>query len=123
MTSEAQYLEAGNPAGPFRMLLPRQKGHQYDIDHADGRFYIRTNDGAQNFKLMSAAEGNLAKASWNEVVPHRPDVLLEGFDLFKDYLVLQERARGSTQIQVRAWSGDAHFPDFGRSGLHGFRGA
>jgi oligopeptidase B len=115
MTSESQYLEAGNPAGTFKMFLPRQKGHQYDVDHADGKFYIRTNDGAQNFKLMSAAEGSLAKTGWKEVVPHRPDVLLEGFDLFKDYLVLQERAKGLTQIQVRAWGGDAHFLDFGEA--------
>jgi oligopeptidase B len=115
MTSESQYLEAANPMGSFKVFLPRQKGHQYDLDHADGKFFIRTNDdGAQNFKLMSTAEGNVAKANWKEVVPHRPDVLLEGFDLFKDFLVLQERGNALTRIQVRPWTGGGdHFLDFG----------
>jgi len=114
MTSESLYLEAANPTGSFKVFLPRRKGHQYDLDHADGKFYIRTNDGAQNFKLMSAAEGNVARANWKEVVPHRPDVLLEGFELFKDFLVLQERGNALTRIQVRPWTGGGdHFLDFG----------
>ncbi|MBD0256184.1 MAG: S9 family peptidase [Cytophagales bacterium] len=114
MTSESLYLEAANPTGSFKVFLPRQKGHQYDLDHADGKFYIRTNDGAQNFKLMATAEGNPAKANWKEVVPHRPDVLLEGFELFKEYLVLQERGNALTRIQVRPWAGGGdHFLDFG----------
>jgi oligopeptidase B len=63
---------------------------------------------------MSAAEGSIAKANWKEVVPHRPDVLLEGFDLFKEYLVLQERGNALTRIQVRPWAGGGdHFLDFG----------
>jgi oligopeptidase B len=114
MTSESLYLEAANPTGSFKVFLPRQKGHQYDLDHANGKFYIRTNDGAQNFKLMSTAEGSTAKANWKEVVPHRPDVLLEGFELFKDFLVLQERGNALTRIQVRPWTGGGdHFLDFG----------
>jgi oligopeptidase B len=114
MTSESLYLEAANPTGRFKVFLPRRKGHQYDLDHADGKFYIRTNDGAQNFKLMSVTEGNVATANWKEVVPHRPDVLLEGFELFKDFLVLQERGNALTRIQVRPWTGGGdHFLDFG----------
>ncbi len=114
MTSESHYLEAANPAGKFKVFLPRQKGHEYDIDHAAGKFYIHTNDGASNFKLMAVEEANPAKANWKEVVPHRPDVLLEDFDLFKEYLVLQERGNALTRIQVKPWSGgESHFLDFG----------
>ena len=116
LSSEVRYLDANAPSGDFQTFLPREPEHEYDVDHAGGAFYIHTNDGgAANFKLMRAAERATSKARWEEVIPHRADVLLEGFELFKDHLVLQERERGLTQIRVRPWADAAseHAVDFG----------
>ena len=95
---------------------PRERGHEYGIDHYNGRFYIRTNKDAQNFRLMCAQPGVTDVAAWEEVVPHRPDTLLESFELFDDYLVLSDRREGLARLRVIPWDGSApHEVDFGES--------
>jgi oligopeptidase B len=115
LSAEYRYLDADDPMGAPRVFLAREPNHEYSIDHLGDRFYIRTNWEAENFRLMSAPVGATTKAEWVEVIPHRADVLLQGFDLFKDYLVLSERSRGSDQIRVKAWDGSSDkylaFPD------------
>ncbi|MFK7936466.1 MAG: S9 family peptidase, partial [Saprospiraceae bacterium] len=73
---------------------------------------IRTNLDAKNFRLMSTPEDKTAKENWTEVLPHRPDVLLEGMDIFTDHLVLTERKNGITQLRVRPWKGEEHYIQF-----------
>jgi oligopeptidase B len=107
VTSEFRYLEAGDPAAPPRLFLARRHGHEYDVEHCGDHFYIRTNDAAQNFRLMRTPVHDTARARWEEVIPHRPDVLLEGIEVFRDYLVSQERHRGLMRLTVRPWSGAA----------------
>jgi oligopeptidase B len=100
--SEAWVLPAGRPDQPFRVVSPRQKDLLYTVNHQDGRFVIRTNaDGANNFKLMTAPESDPSRANWRELVPHRETVLLDGFDVFRDHLVLYERTNALRQIRVR----------------------
>jgi oligopeptidase B len=114
LANEYRYLDAHNPTGTFQVFLPRQRGHEYSLDHAGGRFYIRTNDQAQNFRLMSTPQETPGREHWTEVVPHRAEVLLQGFVLFEDYLVLQERRAGLTHLHIRPWDGTAgHDLDFG----------
>ncbi len=113
LTSEYRYLDAGQPRGAFTVFQPRQRGLLYDVDHLADRFYIRTNDGARNFKLMEASAGNTALAGWRELIAHRDDVLLEDVALFNDYLVLGERRAGLTQIRVIPWGqADGYYLDF-----------
>jgi oligopeptidase B len=101
-TSEAWVLPAGRPDQPFRVVSSRQKDLLYTVNHQDGRFVIRTNaDGANNFKLMTAPESDPSRANWRELVPHRETVLLDGFDVFRDHLVLYERTNALRQIRVR----------------------
>jgi oligopeptidase B len=86
------------------------------VDHFGNNFYIRTNkDGATNFKLMQTPVTKTAKQNWKEVIPHRPDVLLEGTEIFKDYLVLQERKNGLTQLRIKKWKDPEtdYYVDFG----------
>lgn len=110
LTSEYQFLEADNPNGKFRMFQKRTRGLEYSISHFGDSFYIVTNkDNATNFKLMKTIESSTAKENWVEVIPHREDVLLEGVDIFKDYLVVEERSNGLNRIQVRPWSGDGAY--------------
>ncbi|MCX6557882.1 MAG: S9 family peptidase [Candidatus Aminicenantes bacterium] len=113
LTSEYRYLDAGQPRGGFKVFQPRLRGLLYEVDHLGDRFYIRTNDGARNFKLMEAAAGNTARESWRELIPHRDDVLLEDVALFNGYLVLGERRAGLPQIRVIPWGqSDGYYLDF-----------
>lgn len=112
LSQEYRVLEANNPEGNFRILQPRERGLEYDIDHFGDKFYIRTNWNALNFRLMETPEKATTKENWKEVIAHRSDVLLEGMDIFKDYLVLSERKNGITQIRIRPWNGTEHYVQF-----------
>ena len=103
LTSEYRYLDAAQPRGAFKIFQPRQRGLLYEVDHLAGHFYIRTNDGARNFKLMEATAEQTSREGWHELIPHRDDVLLEDVALFNDYLVLGERRAGLPQIRVIPW--------------------
>ena len=102
LTTEFRYLDASDPGAPPKTFLPRERGHEYDIDHYRGRFYIRTNAGARNFRLLEAGDDRPQRDAWRELVPHREDVLIEGFELFRDHLVVAERHAGLTRIRVRS---------------------
>jgi len=104
LTSEYQILEATNPNGAFRMFQKRTRGLEYSISHYENSFYIVTNiDDADNFQLMQTSEEATAKENWTILIPHREDTLLEGIDIFKDYLVISERTNGLTQIKIQPW--------------------
>ena len=111
-SQEYQVLDASTPTGKFRVLQPREKGLEYGIDHYGDKFYIRTNWNAQNFRLMETPENKTTKENWKELIPNRADVLFEGMDIFKDYLVLSERKNGITQIRIRPWKGEEHYIQF-----------
>jgi oligopeptidase B len=114
LTTEYQILEADNPDGTFRMFQKRVRGLEYSINHYDDSFYILTNkDKAENFKLMKSSENKTSKANWKEVIAHRDDVLLEDIEIFKDFLVLEERENGLNKIKIIPWSGeDAYYLPF-----------
>jgi oligopeptidase B len=112
-SQEYRYLEADRPFGEFKIFLTREREHEYHIDHFDDRFLIRTNDHAKNFRLMWTPVEKTGRAQWQEIIPHRDDVYLGDFELFKEHFVLEERARGLTQIRVVPWSGGAgHYLEF-----------
>jgi len=99
-TTEVQYLDADNPAGKFKIIQPRQHEVEYYVDHRGGLFYIRTNEGAKNFKLMTTSVKTPAKANWKEIIPHRDSVKIDDIDLFKNHLVIYERERGLNNIRI-----------------------
>ena len=114
LSTEYRYLDANDPKGEFQVFLPREKDHEYSIDHFGDHFFIYTNDAAKNYRLMKTPITATAKQNWSEVIPHRSDALLEGFEIFKDYLVLRERENGLVQMRVRPWNGRGeHYLDFG----------
>lgn len=113
LSQEYRYLDANRPAGEFKIFLARQRDHEYHIDHFEGQFLIRTNDQAKNFRLMATPVDQIEKANWRELIPHRGDVFLSDFDIFKAYLVVEERRRGLTEIRVIPWAGgDGHYLAF-----------
>jgi oligopeptidase B len=113
LTSELRYLEAADPLGDFRVVLPRRQGVEYDATHHGEYFYIRTNDRAKNFRLMRTEVGDPSSEHWHEVIPARADVTIEGVDSFEDHLALYERERGLEKICIRDGSGAfSHYIEF-----------
>jgi len=102
MATEYSYIRADQPDAPFKVLFPRERGHEYSASHFGDYFYVLTNDHAKNFRLMRTPVARPSRANWEEVIPHRADVLLEDFEFFKDFLVLSERKDGLVQLRVRA---------------------
>jgi oligopeptidase B len=114
-SSEYRFLDANTPNGEFKLIVPREMGHEFSVDHYKDRFYFVTNtDGAKNFKLMSAKTTQTDKKYWKDVIEHRNDVYLSGIELFNDFLVVQERKNGLLQIHVMRWDKKAdYYIDFG----------
>ncbi len=105
LTSEYRYADADRPHNGCEVFLPRERGHEYRIDHYRGRFYIRSNAAARNFRLLETPDDRTGREHWGELVPHREDVLLEAFELFRDHLVVQERRDGLVRLRVQPWDG------------------
>jgi oligopeptidase B len=114
LSSEYRFLDADNPSGEFQIIQPRERDLEYSVDHYQNKFYIHTNLDAKNFRLMETPVDKTTRENWKEVIPNRADVLLEGFEVFKNYLVLSERKNGLTQIRVIKWSDKSeHYLNFG----------
>ncbi len=99
-SNEFRYIPADNPNAEWKIVLPRQADHEYDIDHRGDLFYIRTNKGAKNFRVVSAPVSDPAEKNWKEFVAHRPAVKIDGVDLFVDHAVLSEWENGLEQIEI-----------------------
>ncbi|HVI44899.1 MAG TPA: S9 family peptidase [Chitinophaga sp.] len=100
LSSECRIIDASKPDGAFQVFHPREKEMLYDVDHRDDKFYIVTNWKALNFRLMETAVGKTGRENWKELIPNRSDVLLEGLEMFKDFMVLSERKSGLTQLRI-----------------------
>ncbi|MDW5288683.1 S9 family peptidase [Formosa sp. PL04] len=110
LSNEYQFIDANNIDSEWKVIQPREKDLLYNVDHYANHFYIKTNiDDAKNFKLVETPIHATEKENWVDVIPHRDDVLLENFDLFKDYLVITERENGLKNIRIRNWDGTEHY--------------
>ena len=108
VTSEVWFLETGDPLGRFRLLAAREQDVEYEVEDHGERFFIVTNaDGAENFKLVEAPTASPGREHWRDVVGHRPDVKLDGIEVFARHLVLFERAEGLSRLRVRRLSDGA----------------
>jgi oligopeptidase B len=114
LTNYYQILNADTPDGKFREFSPREKGIEYSIDHYDDKFYVVTNLDAMNFRLMETPETKTSKSNWKEKIAHRKDTLLTGIEIFKDHLVLTERANANPIMRIiDQKTGKKHYLDFG----------
>ncbi len=99
-STEVRYLPASNPLSPLAVLQPREPGHEYYADHGGHVFYIRTNKGATNFRVVTAPDTAPGEANWKELIAHRPEVKIESIDAFAKHLVLSEWENGLQQIEA-----------------------
>ena len=99
-SSEVRYLPANNPDAELKIVAPRQADHEYDVDHRGDLFYIRTNKGAKNFRVVTAPVSDPSEKNWKEFVAHRPAVKVEDVSLFSDHAVLSEWENGLQQLEI-----------------------
>ena len=114
LSTEFRYLDADDPNGSFKIFQPRERDLEYSIDHFANHFYIRTNLDAKNFRLMKTPLAKTGKKNWEEVIPNRDDTFLNGFELFENFLVLEERKAGLINLRVIKWKDNSeHYLNFG----------
>ena len=99
-TSEVRLLSAADPAGQFKSVLGREKGHRYSIEHRSGELYIRTNKNAKNFRVVQAPLAAPQETNWKDVVKHDKDVLVGAIEVFRDYLVASEKTNALARMRI-----------------------
>ena len=110
LTTEYRFLNADNPDAEFTIFQERVEGLDYSISHYKHSFYILANiDGATNFKLLKTQDNKTTKENWEEVIPHRASVLLEDIEIFKDYLIVNERENGLNKLRIMSWNGEEDY--------------
>jgi oligopeptidase B len=97
---EIRYLPADSPTGAFKVVLARQEGHEYDVDHYNGLFYITTNKGAKNFRVVTAPIADPSEKNWKPFIDHEPSLKIDGLTFFANHLVVSEREGGLTYLRV-----------------------
>ncbi len=103
-TSEVSLLAANNPQGIFRSVLGRTPEHRYSVDHRQGELFILTNQNAKNFRLVRTPLETPAEAHWQEMITHDDHVLLEGLELFRDFLVISEKHHAQDRTRIYDFS-------------------
>lgn len=104
LTSEYRFLDADRPDGKFKLVQSRLRGVEYSVSHYKDCLYILTNkDDAINFKLMKTPLDKPGVENWEEVIPHREEVLLEDIDIFEKHIVISERSHGLNRLKVMTW--------------------
>lgn len=100
LTNEIQYLPADKPQAQFTVFTPRQRSHEYSVTDGGDKFYVITNRNAPNYKLMTTDIKHTEEKSWKELIPHRQDVYLENVTVFKNFIAMDERRNGLTQVRI-----------------------
>jgi oligopeptidase B len=107
LTSELRLIDARRPDAPVRVFLPREHDHEYEADHLDGRWVVRTNWQAKNFRLMEVPEAKHSdRSAWRDIVAHRDDAMVVGFALYHDFTVVGERSGGLRKVRVMPRRGE-----------------
>jgi oligopeptidase B len=97
---EWRYLPADKPTAAWTVIAPREKDHEYAVDHRGDLFYIRTNKGCRNFRVVTAPVSSPGAASWKELLPCRPAVMVSGLEVFSGHAAVLEREDGLPRIRV-----------------------
>ncbi len=112
-SNEWYWIPADQPTATMRMISAREKDHEYDVDHRGDLFYIRSNKGCRNFKVVTAPLANPGQANWKEMMPCGGDVMIEDINIFADYGVFSEREDGLPRLRVTDLkSGGSYRVDF-----------
>ncbi|MGC2492300.1 S9 family peptidase [Candidatus Binatus sp.] len=106
LQSEWHYANADDPKLKFRTVIPREPNHEYQVAHIGRDFVLRTNWEAPNYRLVRAPIAKVAdKRTWKDVIPARDDAFLQSFEVFRNYVAVNERSGGLMKLHVRSWNG------------------
>ena len=97
---EVRYAPADNVTAEWKIILPREKDHEYSADYDNGKFFITTNKNAKNFRVVSAPVENPNEKNWTEFVAHNPKIKIEDVNFFKDFAVVSELENGLEYLRV-----------------------
>ena len=112
VSSEAQVARSEDPELRFNTLIPRERDHEYEVEHVGARWIIRTNWRAKNFRIVTVDENNVGdRGAWHDLLAHRDDSFIDGFDVFKDFLAVEEHSNGLSNIRVLPWKGQSYLID------------
>ncbi|MBC8024816.1 MAG: S9 family peptidase [Steroidobacteraceae bacterium] len=104
LSAEVWFADASDPKLEFKMFLSRERDHEYQVDHANGRWIVRTNWQAKNFRIMEVKPGDEGdRAKWRDVVGHRDDAFVDAFDVSKNFLTVEEHSGGLRKLRIRPW--------------------
>jgi oligopeptidase B len=107
VSSEAWFADAADPALRFRVFLPRERDHEYQLEHANGQWIVRTNYQAKNFRIVAVRPGDeMDRSKWRDVVAHREDAFVDGYDVSKRFLTIEEHSGGLRKLRLRPWNHD-----------------
>ena len=107
LSTELRFARADDSSLSFEVVLPRAPDHEYEAEPFDGRWIIRTNRGAPNFRLVEAEFASVRDpGTWRELIAHREDASIAGFDVFDTFLAVEERSGGLRRVRLRDWSGN-----------------
>jgi oligopeptidase B len=108
VSSEYWYADAADPKLEFKLFLARERDHEYQVEHFEGRWIVRTNWQAKNFRIVEVAAGNEGKRdTWRDLVPHDPQGFVHGFDIFRRFMAVELRTGGLRRILIRPWKAPA----------------
>jgi oligopeptidase B len=108
VSSEAWFADAADPKLQFRVFLPRERDHEYQVEHANGQWIVRTNYQAKNFRIVAVKPGDEGdRPKWRDVVAHRDDAFVDAYDVSKRFLTIEEHSGGLRKLRVRPWTSGA----------------
>ena len=110
LTTEMRFLNANTPDEEFRLFAKREKNHEYSINHFGDSFYILTNsENSKNFRIMRCSVKDTSISSWEEIIPHSKEILIEDIELFDEYFVISEREKGLVKFRIKKWKTNDEF--------------
>lgn len=99
-SAEFYYVPTGDPGAAPKLILARQPEHEYDVDHRGGLFYIRTNKGAKNFRVVTAPVSDPSEKNWKEFIAHQPAVKIDDLSFYANHVVVLEWENGLQHLRV-----------------------
>jgi oligopeptidase B len=110
VSAEYRYADANDPTLTFKVAIPRERDHEYQLEDLGDRFVLRTNWKAKNFRIVDVPIAQVAdRTKWRDVVAHRDDAFVASFDTFRNYIAVSERSGGLRKIRVKSWDGKRDF--------------
>jgi len=110
VSTEMRVARADDPQLSFKVLIPRERDHEYEAEHLQGRWIIRSNWQAKNFRIVVAADKDVAnRNAWRDVVPHRQDAFVDAFDVFDGFIAVAEHSNGLSNVLIQPWHGGKPF--------------